>query len=149
MEPNAPSDATSDSAYDIAFALAQAAGEGDDGAALLDTLLTHELAIGHTLMARLAAGADGFIRRIGQTPEGEPDRAVIEAARLTGVVARMMERYRLGFMTLAKVRAMPNGAKQKMIVRLAWGDGTWDDRPDRSGGGSEGNGGSGSSSGPP
>src|SRR5882724_8102850 len=136
MEPNAASDATSGPAYDIAFALAEAAGAGDlaeavgdgaDGAVLLDTLLTHELAIGHTLMARLAAGADGFIRRIGQAPEGETDRAVADAARLTGAVARMMERYRLGFQTLAKVRRMPNGAKQVKIVRLAWGDGTWDD----------------------
>src|SRR5262249_52436900 len=133
--PDAPSDFTIDAAYDIADALAESAGardlaiaasSGDDGALLLDALLTHELAIGHTLMARLAAGVDGFIRRIGQAPEGEPDRAVAEAARLTGVVARMMERYRLGFQTLAKVRSMPNGAKQEKIIRLAWGDGTWD-----------------------
>jgi hypothetical protein len=134
MEPNAPSDAPVDAAYDIASALANAAGardladaasDGNDGALLLDTLLTHELAIGHTLMTRLAAGADGFIRRIGQAPEGEVDHAVADAARLTGAVARMMERYRLGFQTLAKVRRMPNGAKQERVVRLAWGDGTW------------------------
>ena len=36
----------------------------------------------------------------------------------------MMERYRLGFETLAKVRAMPNGVKSVPIVRLAWGDST-------------------------
>jgi hypothetical protein len=132
MEPDAPSGAA-DAAYDIASVLATAAGaheianaasDGDDGALLLDTLMTHELAIGHALMARLAAHADGFIRRIGQVPEGKADRAVAEASRLTGAVARMMERYRLGFETLAKVRAMSNGAKRKRVVRLAWGDGT-------------------------
>jgi hypothetical protein len=134
MEPDTASDAFIDTAYEIAEALAKAAGaqhlaeaasDGDDGTLLLDTLLTHELAIGHTLMTRLAAGADSFIHRIGQAPEGEADRAVVEAARLTGAVARMMERYRLGFQTLAKVRAMPSGGKQERIVRLAWGDGTW------------------------
>src|SRR5205823_3301579 len=132
MEPDAPSGAA-DAAHNIASALATAAGAreianaasgGDDGALLLDTLMTHELAIGHALMARLAAGADGFIRRIGQAPEGKADRAVAEASRLTGAVARMMERYRLGFETLAKVRAMPNGVKPVRIVRLAWGDST-------------------------
>jgi len=134
MEPGSSTDPAIDAAYDIADALAEAAGArdlaiavsgGDEGALLLDTLMTHELAISHTLMTRLAAGVDGFIRQIGHAPEGEPDRAVAEAARLTGVVARMMERYRLGFQTLTKVRAMPNGAKQERIVRLAWGDGTW------------------------
>ena len=134
MEPDAPSHPAIAAAREVALALAEAAGasdlataasEGDDGALLLDSLLTHELAIGHTLMARLAAGTDGFIRRIGQAPEGEVDHAVADAARLTGAVARMMERYRLGFQTLTKVRAMPNGAKQERIVRLAWGDGTW------------------------
>ena len=74
MKPEATSDAA-DAACDIASALATAAGahdianatsDGNDGALLLDTLMTHELAIGHALMARLAAGADGFIRRIGQ-----------------------------------------------------------------------------------
>src|SRR5215468_2248700 len=137
MQPDAPSpaiDAAHDHALSLAAAagagdLAEAAGEGDPGALLLDTLLTHELAIGHTLMARLAAQVEPFIGRIGQAPAGEADRAIAEVAKLTGAVARMMERYRLGFQTLAKVRSLPNGAKQVKIVRLAWGDGTWDDKP--------------------
>jgi len=155
MEPDAPSPAI-DAAHERALSLAEAAGagdlseaagEGDPGALLLDTLLTHELAIGHTLMARLAAQVEPFIGRIGQAPAGEADRAIAEVTKLTGAVARMMERYRLGFQTLAKVRAMPNGAKQVKIVRLAWGDGTWDDKPregsadGKSSGGSSGNGG--------
>ena len=133
MESDPPSpaiDAAHERALSLAAAagagnLAEAAGEGDPGALLLDTLLTHELAIGHTLMARLAAQVEPFIGRIGQAPAGEADRAIAEVAKLTGAVARMMERYRLGFQTLTKVRAMPNGAKQERIVRLAWGDGTW------------------------
>jgi hypothetical protein len=156
MEPDAPSpaiDAARELALSLAAAagagdLAEAAGEGDPGALLLDTLLTHELAIGHTLMARLAAQVDAFIGRIGQAPAGEADRAVAEVTRLTGAVARMMERYRLGFQTLAKVRSLPNGAKQVKIVRLAWGDGTWDDnRRDGSSPGDEGSGSAGGDNG--
>ena len=94
MEPDASSHPAIATAREVALNLAAAAGandlaaaasEGDDGALLLDNLLTHELAIGHALMARLAAGADGFIRRIGQAPEGQADRAVAEASRLTGI----------------------------------------------------------------
>jgi len=69
MEPDSPSPAI-DAAHELALSLAgaagagdlaEAAGEGDPGALLLDTLLTHELAIGHTLMARLAAQVEPFI----------------------------------------------------------------------------------------
>ena len=87
-----------------ARALALAAGEPNAARAILGTLLAHELATGHRLLMRVAAKADGFIDRIGAETGNAPDRAGLEATRLSGIVARLMERYRRGLLALAMLR---------------------------------------------
>ena len=84
--------------------LALAAGEPNAARAILGTLLAHELATGHRLLMRVAAKADGFIDRIGAETDNAPDRAGLEANRLSGIVARLMERYRRGLLALATLR---------------------------------------------
>ena len=93
-----------------ARALALAAGEPNAARAILGTLLAHELATGHRLLMRVAAKADGFIDRIGAETGSAPDRAGLEAARLSGIVARLMERYRRGLLALAMLRDDPKAA---------------------------------------
>src|SRR5260221_3884785 len=93
-----------------ARALALAAGEPNAARAILGTLLAHELATGHRLLMRVAAKADGFIDRIGAETGGAPDRAGLDAARLSRIVARLMERYRRGLLALAMLRDGPRAA---------------------------------------
>src|SRR5689334_14353832 len=88
---------------ETALPLAIAAGAGELAAAAaeptavgrtLAALLGHELAVSHRLVMRLAARLDGMIDELG--PGAADERAGIEAARLAAVVARLMERYRVG-----------------------------------------------------
>src|SRR5258708_6191419 len=106
-----PSTAPADIAKDAALALAAAAGAGDFAAAVakkravrgvLATLLAHELGASHRLMMRLAARADGFLDRAEAADED--GRLGQEAMRAVGGAARMMERYRLGLLALARLR---------------------------------------------
>jgi hypothetical protein len=131
-----------------ALSLAIAAGAGNLAAAAaqrtsvpdtLSALLGHELAVGHRLMMRLAAEVDGMIG--GIAGRGGDGRAALEAARLAGVVARLMERYRVGVMALHKLRGKDGVGET--IVRLAWG--IPDD--DKSGGSGSGSGTGGASAG--
>src|SRR5215470_12131270 len=102
-----------------ARALALAAGEPNAARAILGTLLAHELATGHRLLMRVAAKADGFIDRIGAETGNAPDRAGLEAARLSGIVARLMERYRRGLLALALLRDGSRAADAERIGAVA------------------------------
>ena len=104
-EPPTPAEA----AHEAALALAAAAGAGDFAAAVakkratkgvLATLLAHELGASHRLMMRLAARADGILDRAEAADDDA--RLGLEASRAVSGVARMMERYRLGFQTLSQ-----------------------------------------------
>jgi hypothetical protein len=66
--------------------------------------LAHELAIGHYLAMRLAAEASSFISRLDATPLSEHDRLPLEALRLVGGTARLMDRFRRGLLALPLVR---------------------------------------------
>jgi len=76
-------------------AVAEAAGGGGHAA-----MLAYELAIGHHLMMRLAAEAGSFIDRIDAGAPREKDRSPREAVRLAGSAARLMDRYRRGWLAL-------------------------------------------------
>jgi hypothetical protein len=117
--------------------LAAAAAERTSVPDTLSALLGHELAVGHRLMMRLAAEVDGMIDGIS-AGKGE-GRVALEAARLAGVVARLMERYWVGVMALHKLRG--KSGLGETVIRLGWA--TADD--DKQGG--SGSGASGASSG--
>ncbi|MEX1203623.1 MAG: HGGxSTG domain-containing protein [Dongiaceae bacterium] len=105
--------------------LAPAAGRGDPASGLLATLLAHELAAGHRLMMRLAGRADAFLTLASPAAETPQEwRMSLEAARLASTAGRLMERYRLGLLALARLRA-PDGPGEpgEQTVRLVWGGG--------------------------
>ncbi|MFO1058446.1 MAG: hypothetical protein U1E53_15945 [Dongiaceae bacterium] len=79
-------------------------------------MLSHELAVGHRLMMRLAAEVDGMIG--GIAGRGGDGRAALEAARLAGVVAHLTERYRIGVMAPHKLRG--KRGLGETIIRLRW-----------------------------
>src|SRR5262249_7224404 len=60
-----------------------------------------------------------------------PDRAGLEAARLTGIVARLMERYRRGLLALALLRDDPEAADAERIGAVARSSGAVPDAIDR------------------
>jgi hypothetical protein len=135
-----------------ALSLATIAGAGELAAAAaqpkavgqtLAALLGHELAVGHRLMMRLAARVDATIDRM-EALEGPDDRAGVEAARLAAVVARLMERYRVGVLALHKLRGK-DGIIEK-YVGLYWAKPDDEDPPPGGGSGGSGGGGGGGSS---
>ena len=76
-----------------------------------------QLAIGHHLMMRLAAAAGFFIDRIDAAAPREDDRSPLEAVRLAGGAARLMDRYRRGLLALPLLRgAAPDGPLRPAIV---------------------------------
>src|SRR5262245_10267599 len=85
--------------------LAAASARSGTGRGLLASFLRHELATSHVLMMRTAGEANGFITRIGSAPPGDEARVSREAVRLSGIVARLMERFRLGLLALPKLDA--------------------------------------------
>ena len=105
--------------------LAPAAGRGDPASGLLATLLAHELAAGHRLMMRLAGRADAFLTLASPAAEMAQERRMsLEAARLASTAGRLMERYRLGLLALARLRAPDGpGGPGEQTVRLVWGGG--------------------------
>ncbi len=104
--------------------LARSAGRAGSEGRLLASLLGHELAAGHCLMMRLAGQANAFLDRAGPgSPDGAGARAGQEAVRLVGGVARMMERYRLGVLALAKLRNQGKDVKViEKVVEVRWGE---------------------------
>ena len=66
-------------------------------------------------MMRAASKARAYIERID--PQAEEPRFDREAVRMSGIVARMMERYRLGLLALLKVKG-----PAKQVVLVKWGE---------------------------
>src|SRR5262245_16400252 len=110
-EPDAVATALFDDAAAVTLA---AAADYDDGQAMLARLLRHELANSHVLMMRAASKARKYIERVD--PMSDEPRFEREAVRMSGIVARMMERYRLGLLALAKVKG-----PGKEVIEVRWG----------------------------
>ncbi len=114
--------------------------DGEEHNVFLENLLIHELAVSHRMMMRVAAQADRFLDRVSPAPEDPRGaRTTLEAVRLVGASARLMERFRLGLMTLHKFR--PARRSGQRIVTVMWGDELAKLRNRGSGGSSGGEGG--------
>ncbi|MGE0119595.1 MAG: hypothetical protein AB7S71_12020 [Dongiaceae bacterium] len=90
--------------------LAEAAADERAGAGFLGRLLAHELGTAHGLMMRLAGGAHAALDRAAATA-AEP----VAALRLSGIVARLGDRFRRGLLALAG----PGGPARR--AGLVWG----------------------------
>jgi len=101
-----------------AHTLAAVAENEESGLTMLSRLLTHELATSHVLLMRVAAEANGCITKLAGEAPGEDGKAGREVARLSGIVARLMERYRLGLLALLKLRDPKNQPPQQMVVNV-------------------------------
>jgi len=85
------------------------------GRAFLLRLFAHELGAGHGLMMRLASAADRAFDRAVEARE-EP----VAALRLSGVVARLGDRFRRGMLTLHRLPGGPGGGPEK-VAGYVWG----------------------------
>jgi hypothetical protein len=85
---------------------AMQAAENDELAPhMLSALLGHELVAGHGTMMKLSAKVDRWLALVAddRSPEDQ-DRGSREAVRLAVAAARLSERYRVGLVSLAKLR---------------------------------------------
>src|SRR5215510_12688823 len=84
------------------------------GPNMLKAVLAHELVAGHALMMRLAAKTELFFALIAadRTPD-EQDRGCRQAVRLAGAAARLVERYRQGLVSLARLQGWADGAAMR------------------------------------
>jgi hypothetical protein len=101
--------------HELAVAAAAEAATGGVHAAVL----AYELAIGHHLMMQLAAEANSFIERIDTDGMREKDRSPLEAVRLAGGAARLMDRYRRGLLALPLLRGPAPCVLQRPAV-VGW-----------------------------
>ena len=106
---------------DLAAAATLAAAADDAGGrAMLARLLRHELASTHVLMMRSAGQANRYIGRID--PAGDESRIVREAVRMSGIAARLMDRYRCGFLALTRLDAATWGNSAERMHARAGSD---------------------------
>src|SRR5262245_35087935 len=72
---------------------------------MLSALLGHELVAGHATMIKLATKVDRWLALVAddRLPEDQ-ERGSREAVRLAVAAARLSERYRVGLVSLAKLR---------------------------------------------
>jgi hypothetical protein len=95
-----------------AGSLAGAAADETAGTGFLARLLAHELGTSHQLMMRLAGCAHLGLDRAARAT-AEPTGAL----RLSGIVARLGDRFRRGLLALASLAAGPDGRR----IGLVWG----------------------------
>lgn len=98
-----------------AHAIALVAADETMGVGFMTRLFAHELGAAHMLMMRLAGAADRALDRSIERKEEPAD-----ALRLSGLVARLGDRYRRGMTTLDRLARGPNGGPGKR-VGLVWG----------------------------
>lgn len=89
--------------------------DGGRGARFLERVYAHQLGAAHALMMRLAGAADRALDRAVARKE-EPAVAL----RLSGVVARLGDRYRRGHLALVKI---DGGRGQARAANPVWGGG--------------------------
>ena len=95
-----------------AGALAGAAADEAIGAGFLARLLAHELGTSHGLMMRLAGAVHGSLDQAAATA-AEPAAAL----RLSGIVARLGDRFRRGLLTLT---GLASGARPRPVAGMVW-----------------------------
>jgi hypothetical protein len=85
-------------------------------------MLAHQMATAHHLAMTMAAKANDFAGGIKSWDTTTRQQVQsIEAARMAGAAARMMETYQRGLLTLERLR---NGGRQTVVVQhVAVGDG--------------------------
>lgn len=98
-----------------AHAIALVAADETMGVGFMTRLFAHELGAAHMLMMRLAGAANRAIDRSIARKEEPAD-----ALRLSGLVARLGDRYRRGMATLERLGRGPNGGPGKRVIPV-WG----------------------------
>ena len=98
------------------------AAESIQAANSLERMLAHQMATAHHLAMTMAAKANDFAGGIKSwDTQTRQQVQSIEAARMAGAAARMMETFQRGLLTLERLR---NGGKQTVVVQhVAVGDG--------------------------
>ncbi len=91
------------------------AAESIQAANSLERMLVHQMATAHKVAMTMAAKADDFASSIKSwDPQTRQQVQSIEAARMAGSAARMMEAFQRGALTLERLR---NGGKQTVVVQ--------------------------------
>lgn len=98
-----------------AHAIALVAADETMGVGFISRLFAHELGAAHMLMMRLAGATDRAIDRARERKEEPTD-----ALALSGLVARLGDRYRRGMATLDRLGRGPNGGPGKRVIPV-WG----------------------------
>jgi len=91
---------------------AGAAADAQAGLGFLSRLFAHELGTSHGLMMRLAGAVHGSLD-LATAAAAEP----VAALRLSGIVARLGDRFRRGLLTLTGLAA---GARPRGIAGMVW-----------------------------
>jgi len=100
-------------------AIMAGAADSEAGPAVLADLLAHELAAGHRLMLRLAAGADAMLDWGADEPaDDERSAAELAAGRLAAAASRLMEQLRQGLLALRRFR--PDADEEGIWLALRW-----------------------------
>ncbi len=82
-----------------------AAETAELGPGMLGALLAHELVAGHAAMMKLSAKLDRWLALMSDDrPPEDQDRGARESVRLAVAASRLTERYRLGVLSLAKLK---------------------------------------------
>jgi len=96
---------------------------------MLKAMLAHELVAGHAAMMKLATKADGFLDRISPDHDAaEQDRGCREGVRLVLAAGRLQDRYRVGLLSLAKLKGW-EGFRPKAKAAAASDEDPDDDGP--------------------
>jgi hypothetical protein len=91
------------------------AAESIQAANSLERMLVHQMATAHKVAMTMAAKASDFASSIQSwDPQARQQVQSIEAARMAGSAARMMETFQRGALTLERLR---NGGKQTVVVQ--------------------------------
>jgi hypothetical protein len=91
------------------------AAESIQAANSLERMLVHQMATAHKVAMTMAAKANDFASSIQSwDPQARQQVQSIEAARMAGSAARMMETFQRGALTLERLR---NGGKQTVVVQ--------------------------------
>jgi len=89
-----------------------AAADAESGLGFLSRLFAHELGTSHGLMMRLAGAVHGSLDQ-ATASASEP----MAALRLSGIVARLGDRFRRGLLTLA---GLASGPRPRPVAGMVW-----------------------------
>ncbi|MGH6960231.1 MAG: hypothetical protein ACREE7_07100, partial [Dongiaceae bacterium] len=116
----------------------RAADTAELGPGMLAALLAHELVTGHATMMKLTTKLDRWLALMSddRLPEDQ-DRGARESVRLAVAASRLSERYRLGVLSLAKLKGWDGfaAARRRKALEGALADPEDDDPNDGPDGG--------------